>query len=922
MAEDERLREALLELQLLREREAQSLDETRNLLECVEAYSSAATPGEALHSIFLSVRNKIGADASLLGRLASENKIYVAASDNQSWLGQAVVSPYDLGARPRNLVDLSLLGEWTGGVELSNYSVCLSVPVLSDGETYALVLFKESRPPFGKGSVQLVERLAGLALRALQGTKIASENKLLAAAIHGSSSGFAIADARNEERPLIYVNEAFEKISGYPAEEVLGINCRFLSAEDPSSEERSRLREAVKENAPGQFLLRNRRKDGTLFWNELTLFPVENDAGDTVSLVATQNDVSQRVEAAAERDRMRAQMARALTATEDAFLVLEKGFVVAFANEAAREIFFAPDVDWAVGSTFAENWEAYLEASRDMPGRITSLLQTPDLTGLSQMPNGREIDLPDGRTVLVRASDMSEGSVVLYANDVTPIKSAQRLLSQRLAAIEAAKDGIAITDGDGRLTYLNSAASEMLGFKASALALGKYWQSQYEATESLQGLTEFASTLTRTVDKRLRTHEVTGTALESGGNVIIFRDITHRVDFKTREADLKAGLQQLQRQEATAQLTAGIAHDFNNLLSAINGSATLIGMEEALTDGLKAHLNRISTAGAQAARLVNRLLDIGSNPANEGTFGLNSVLADIPSLVGPSLPATVDFAVRESAGEYLLKGDPSALSQVIVNLVLNARDAIAHKTGAITLRIEPVSKRSSESISVGELLSAEQYVKILVSDTGPGIPAAERKTVFEPYFSTKGRKGTGLGLAMVAMQVHGIGGAVGLTSNQGLGTTISVYWPLAASGGGNQTNFANQDYDLSGQTIIVLDDDTDVASVAAKYLEAQGAEVAICMDPRDAIEAVQDAPDAWSAIITDYDMPVMNGGDVAEKTKKANPFLPVILVTALTRRLSDPRIDNGTIDNVLAKPVDFNHLASLLHEYHQARKQG
>lgn len=919
MAEDERLREALLELQLLRQREAQSLDETRKLLECLEAYSSATTPADALTSIFVSLRKTLGADLSILAELADDGSCLITASDTAQHVGLRLVPPFDLAARARDILNLSMLGAWDGDLGMGQYTALLSVPVRAEGRQYALIALKSANVPFETGSIRLVERLAGLALRALQGSKIARENKLLAAAIHGSSSGFAIADATKDERPLIYVNKAFERISGYTATEVLGTNCRFLSAEPEDAAARVALRKAVQNNAPGQFLLRNRRKDGTLFWNELTLFPVDNDAGETVSLVATQNDVSARVEAAAERDRTRAQMARALTATEDAFLILEPDQRVAFSNDATRDVFFAPDIDWATGTTFTDNWNAYLHASQDMPGRITRLIAQPDLTGLARLPNGREIDLPDGRTVLVRASDLSDGGVVLSATDVTPLKAAQRLLAQRLAAIEAAQDGIAVTDGQGRLTYLNQAASDMLGFAAPNLALGKHWYRRYDMEEAPKDHAAFDGTLYRSDGDVQRTHEVTGTVLDSGGAVMMFRDITDRLAFETREAELKAGLQQLQRQEATAQLAAGIAHDFNNLLSAINGSATLIGLEEELSDGVQAHVDRISTAGTQAARLVNRLLDMGALNEGQGAFDAGSALADIPTLVGPGLPSRISLNLSQDVHGVALKGDPGALSQVLVNLVLNARDAIGNAPGQITLTTQRVEKRARPDLKIGELLSTQSYLRIDVEDTGAGIPTNKQSTVFEPYFSTKGRRGTGLGLAMVSIQVQGVGGALGLRSTEGAGTTISVYWPIAPHAADDTADSASQGHDLSGLTLIVVDDDADVATVAAKYLEARGAEVAICMDPRDALEAVTDAPAAWSAVITDYDMPQMTGGELAERIKHAAPDMQIILVTALARQLSDPRVTDGTVQTVLAKPTDLNHLSSVLFEYHQKR---
>ena len=415
------------------------------------------------------------------------------------------------------------------------------------------------------------------------------------------------------------------------------------------------------------------------------------------------------------------------------------------------------------------------------------------------------------------------------------------------------------------------------------------------------------------------------TTLQEPGSIVaasFCSSATSRSVWPSRRGRLNSGLQQLQRQEATAQLTAGIAHDFNNLLSAINGSATLIGLEENLTDGLTAHVDRISSAGNQAARLVNRLLDIGAQGDGKGAFDLGSALVDIPELLLPSLPENITFEVSGPDEQVTLKGDVGDLSQVIVNLALNARDAIAPHVGTITLSADRIRDRSTATIQEGELLSSEHYVRIDVSDTGSGISADNLDRIFQPYVSTKGHKGTGLGLAMVSIQTQNVGGAVGNRSSEGEGTTVSIFWPIASAGTRADTDVSSSAHDLSGQTIIVVDDDGDVATVAANYLEAQGAEVAISIDPQDALEAVRDDPDAWSAVITDYDMPQMTGGDLAEKVREASPTMPIILVTALARRLSDPRINDGTIDAVLPKPTDLNQLSSLIFEYRHARSDG
>jgi PAS domain S-box-containing protein len=908
MTDDERLREALLELQILRAREARALEDTRTLLACLEAFSSAATPSAALSALFDTLSDRIGASRCAMITKAEDGAV-VTASDAADWVGATLGAPIDLFQRPRDVSDLALLGDWTGGVDLSGHAGLIVAPV---GQDTALIVLRRSPGAFRKGALGLVERVAGLAAQALKNRALAAQNTLLAATISGSSSGFAIADATDPARPLIYVNAAFERLSGYTAEEVLGQNCRFLSAEAPDAPERRRLARAVRSGNGGTFLLRNRRKSGGIFWNELTLFPVHDAEGQVQNLVATQSDVTERVEAEAERDRARARMEAALDATDDAFLVLDADGRIAFANGAVDVLFPAPGQHWAQGSAFAANWEAYLSGARDLPGRLTSLLGRAGIAALTELAahqSGREIDLPDGRSVLIRVRGLGDGGLVVSATDVTAMKTAQNLLAQRLAAIEAAGDGIAITDDAGRLIYLNSAAAGLMRFSTAESGLGQRWRDQYRGTGRTQPGEGFAVTL------RLgeATHEITGSPLESGGSVIVIRDITPTLDAEAREAETMRELIRLQRQEAVAQLSAGIAHDFNNLLSAINGSATLIEMVPDLPTAVQPHLERIKAAGAQSTRLVSRLLDLGADRDSTGAFELSSVLCDLPALLQPSLGAGTRFEIAAADHAMALRGAGETLTQILINLALNARDALGQTGGTITLRVDAVAGTDHDGpLAVGSLAPAQRYARLAMKDTGAGMDDDTAANIFRPYFTTKGRQGTGLGLAMAAMQVSSVGGAAALDTAPGRGTTVTIFWPMAAVARRDVVRGSGAAQDLDGQTLILVDDDAAVAGVIAAYLEARGAEVAVCHDPQDAAAAVEEDPGDWSALITDYDMTEMNGGALAERVRAAAPALPIVVVTALARRLNDPRLDAAGVAAILPKPVDLESLAATL----------
>ncbi|MEM6896333.1 MAG: PAS domain S-box protein, partial [Pseudomonadota bacterium] len=725
-------------------------------------------------------------------------------------------------------------------------------------------------------------------------------------------SGFAISDATDPRQPLVYVNEAFERISGYSAAEALGENCRFLSAEPAESPERTRLRDAVKTQSGGRFLLKNRRKSGDLFWNELTLTPVYDAAGKVKNLVATQADVTERVETASERDQVRNRMESALAATRDAFLVLDADGSVAFANGAVNTYFPAPGPAWHVGTAFTANWSAFVAAAEGQNERVTQMVRRGDIALLTDVQNGQEVNLPSGRRVLVRASKLADGGTVLSATDVTDMKAAQSLLSQRLAAIEAAPDGIAIEDADGKLTYLNSAGVAHLSFPSAEAALGACWRKRYVDAPKLPSTSAFEITLTRKLDGQERTHEIIGSPLESGGSVVVIRDVTDKLETEKMEEDLTRELFRLQRQEAIAHLTAGVAHDFNNLLSAINGSATLIGMSRELPSEVRPHLERISAAGAQSAKLVSRLLDVGADSEAGSVFELASVLADLPSLVAGSLPASISLAMPTGIPAVALRGNPGTLSQILINLILNARDAINGARGTIAFETEPLSCDADLEMQVGGIKAGGDYVKVSITDDGSGMTADTAARVFSPYFTTKGRQGTGLGLATAALQIRSLGGGINVETAQGRGTRVCLYWPVARIDATAPDLGDAREHDLTGRTFLVLDDDPSVSAVVASFLEALGAEVACCEDPRDAATAIEEDPRGWSALITDYDMPHLSGGALVARIRPKAPDLPVFVVTALAKRLSDPRLSGDEVSGVFAKPIDLVQLSQAL----------
>lgn len=920
MAQDEQLREALLEIQVLRDREAQALEETKVLLTVLEDINSSTTPDAATEIALERAAAAINADvACIVSLIAGEWRI--VQSVPKEFVGQTITPPIDLSRKQRNIIDRFANEAWATALPppLADQRSLLVTPVESLDENASSVLcMHKDREKFNKASAVLLKRIVQVSGQALRTVTLSSQNARLAAVIEGSSSGFAIADATKPERPLVFVNKAFEDMTGYARSEVVGNNCRFLTAEPENSPERSRLRNAVKNLTGGQFLLRNKRKDGSPFWNELTLFPVKDPDGTVSQLVATQTDATQRVMIEEEKRQAEERLRDALDHTNDAFLLLLADLSVAHANETTREMFPSGDVNWQGGTSFSDNWDIYLQSLPKSMQSQNSAFVSPDFTRLAKSDEPLPAKLPDGRQVLFRAQRTAEGAFAVSATDITALRKTEQMLRQRVAAVENANEGIGISDTGGRLIYANPSLVQLFNANEDWEILGRKWSAFYKKDEDIDPLANqllLGSAGKAMVPKKSTTeqglHEVTETQVENIGDIIVVRDLSTALGIRKNQVELNKQLEQSRQKEALSNLAAGVAHDFNNLLSAITGSAMLISTDDGVDDAVKGHADRIGKAGNSAARMVNRLLDLGAHDDEVAVFDLRAVLLEMEDLVATSLPASCTLTVDVGDQPIMAAGVTGDVSQVLVNLVLNARDAMGDRVGTIDVSLSTDTPKTPPQ--VGSFKRGSQYGCLSVADSGTGIPKDLLERIFDPYFSTKGSRGTGAGLAMVATIIERMEGMICVETEVGKGTTFHILLPLPTPED-LETDAVASDLNLSGKTVLVLDDEEHVREVVATFLESCGAEVSAVDDPALAVEVITEDPEDWDALVSDYDMPGMTGGDVVQKLREAGVDLPIFIVTALARRMSDQRISEQSVQGLFAKPIDLRHLARKISE--------
>jgi CheY-like chemotaxis protein/two-component sensor histidine kinase len=356
-------------------------------------------------------------------------------------------------------------------------------------------------------------------------------------------------------------------------------------------------------------------------------------------------------------------------------------------------------------------------------------------------------------------------------------------------------------------------------------------------------------------------------------------------------------------------MAAGLAHDFNNILATISGSASLIGTAAEPGSVIGAGAARIEAATGQAASLLRRLLATGAHPSERKRIDLRQPVRDAVDLARASLKPLHRLAVTMPDAAIEVSADATDILQVVLNLVINARDAIGNVPGEISVSLAQAEAADiAGSFAVGTANPARAYAVLRVADTGAGMAPELAAKVFKPYVSTKGDKGTGLGLAIVSSVITANGGAVLLDTAPGQGARFSILWPLdSAEETANTLPVAGLTGSLVGRTILLVDDQKDLLDVLTAMLEAAGAEVAPSSEPADVLAAIEDDPQAWDLVITDYDMPGMTGADLAHEIRSKASGLPVILVTALAGVAGR---DGAAFDAILAKPVDRNALVT------------
>jgi PAS domain S-box-containing protein len=487
------------------------------------------------------------------------------------------------------------------------------------------------------------------------------------------------------------------------------------------------------------------------------------------------------------------------------------------------------------------------------------------------------------------------------------------------ATVEAAADGIFVTDENGRVTRFNQRAVEMWNPPAEVVASGtaESWvtwaagqslrpdavQANYRAAVASDG--EHAAVIHlkdgRVFERYSRPQRVDGRTV---GRVFSFRDITERLKAEDERRALERQMLHVQKLESLGILAGGIAHDFNNLLVSVLGNAGLALAEMDQTSPLRSRLNDIELAAQRAAELTRQMLAY----AGRGRFlvqhlNLSEVVSELATLLRTVVSRTAELDVRLSEDLPAVEADAAQLRQVVMNLVTNASDAIAGSPGRIEISTGRVyATREYLARCIGQDLQAGEFVFAEVADTGCGMDEETLARIFDPFFTTK-VTGRGLGLAAVLGIVRSHRGAIAVESTPGSGTQFRLLLPaVAAAQSENAAAGATPKPPVSSGTVLVIDDDTGVRTVATLSLERAGFQVVSAGDGEEGIELMRHRGNDFDAVLLDMTMPRLSGADTCRLIKDLQPDLPVVLTSGYTEPDAAARFGTDEIAGFLQKP--------------------
>ncbi|MEW5757793.1 MAG: PAS domain S-box protein [Pseudomonadota bacterium] len=726
---------------------------------------------------------------------------------------------------------------------------------------------------------------------------------------------------------ITYVNDKFCEISQYSRAELLGRDHRIVNS---GHHPRTFFHELWRVIARGEVWhgeVCNRRKDGRFYWVATTIVPFLDVQGRPERYLALRTDITRIKEteqALCEHEHWLNTLVHALPA-EVCLLDAEGRWLIA--NKVLLRNLDMLNVDYRERTLreLADCSEILRERlpHYELPGKLW------EEGGVSHY--GVEFATVYGRALFdllyvpILHDDGARKGVLMVARDVTERVKVEEENQVLASAVAQSSEGIFITTTDGVIEYANPSyavlvrkeMAEVLDREADLfVALKRAPDHCKDVWERLGEGGGWSGRLGVTLHNEERTFflSISPIDTEKGRHYVgVARDITDEILRQER------GLQS-QKMEAIGRLAGGIAHDFNNILTAIIGYSDLALDDLPAASQARDHLKEVMAAGQRAKELVKQILAFSRRTQHEKRhFQAETVVKECLRMIRATLPVSVGIETRINATELWVEMDPVQLDQVVMNLAINAAQAMGQQ-GELYVSLERVAAGDVPFPPSCAGAGAEEYLALVVEDTGPGVPEAIRERIFEPFFTTKGvGEGTGMGLAVVHGVVTAAHGCIRVENRAAGGARFEIYLPLAAPHGTSADQVASPAAPpVHAGRLLFVDDEAALGAMVKRGLERAGYKVEIESDPRRALALFQRNPARFDLAITDQMMPGMTGAELLREIRRQRPGLPVILCSGFTDAHVSQMLAELCPAKFIPKPFALGDLAKSVAEMLQS----
>jgi len=680
---------------------------------------------------------------------------------------------------------------------------------------------------------------------------------------------------------------------------------------------------------------RHRLASGEIIWVDILSHAIRWNGRSARVVVA--HDVTARERVALEIEASEQKFRAIFHSANDAIFTTDEELRVASANVRAEELLRAA-ADQLIGRPLREFFPARQPDGTESGTKAREILER---VWSERVPAFEwQLERRDGSVVaaeLTFSGLVHDGrrSVIVVARDITERQRAHRELQLLHAALQATPAGIVVTDANGAIEWVNPAFTHLTGF-----TLEEVQGQNPRMLRSGQHDAAFYRTMWQTILRgevwsgEVQNRRKDGTCYYERMTIAPVRNragtITNFVAVKediTNERRLEQQLARSQRLESVGMLASGIAHDLNNVLTPIVLSIELLRAERQLAPSAIARMDLVAQAAQRGANIVKQVLTFARGVEGERTVVQpRYLLKEVAQLVEETFPRIIEVTVDAERDLPAVRGDVTQLHQVLLNLAVNARDAMPRGGRLVfSARVRRVDATRASALS---RIPPGAYVELAVADTGTGITEEVLEHMFEPFFSTKPRgKGTGLGLSTVYGIVRSHEGTVEVDTELGSGTTFRVLLPaVPADAAAAAAPTAAAALSGSGKRVLVVDDEAPIRTLLQQMLRRHGFEVVLAADGVEALQIFQLRPEAYQFAIVDLVMPRMRGAALIHELRALAPNLKIVCASGYADERADgtesPRLSDVGVDVFLPKPFREEELVNALHEAERSAAPG